>query len=108
MTWARVYLYDELHVLRVRRDRLLDVYGPVLVPPGVQELPLDEVERGVVVAAALVRWVADLLGVRVWGVGARVEAGVGVRVGVRARVRVGVRARVRVGVRARVRVGERP
>ena len=52
-----------------------------LVLSDVHKLPFDVLERGVVIAAALVRREADLLRVRV---------------------------RIRVRVRVRVRVGERP
>ena len=56
-----------------------------LVLSDVHELPFDVLERGVVVAAALVRREANLL-----------------------RVRARVRVRVGIGVRVKLRVGERP
>ena len=54
-----------------------------LVLSDVHKLPFDVLERGVVIAAALVRREANLLRVR-------------------------ARVRVRVGVRVKLRVGERP
>ena len=76
-----MFLDDELHVLRVCRGRLQHIYLLGLVLSDVHKLPFDVLERGVVIAAALVRREADLLRVRV---------------------------RIRVRVRVRVRVGERP
>ena len=79
-----MYLNDELHVLRVCRGRLQHIYLLGLVLSDVHKLPFDVLERGVVVAAALVRREANLLRVRAR---VRVRFGVGVRV----RIRVGVR-----------------
>ena len=80
-----MFLDDELHVLRVCRGRLQHIYLLGLVLSDVHKLPFDVLERGVVVAAALVRREANLL-----------------------RVRARVRVRVGVGVRVKLRVGERP
>ena len=80
-----MFLDDELHVLRVCRGRLQHIYLLGLVLSDVHKLPFDVLERGVVIAAALVRREANLL-----------------------RVRARVRVRVGVGVRVKLRVGERP
>ena len=80
-----MFLDDELHVLRVCRGRLQHIYLLGLVLSDVHKLPFDVLERGVVIAAALVRREANLL-----------------------RVRARVRVRVGIGVRVKLRVGERP